>query len=60
MSDKPCQHCKGKGTYIVKETYSDGDTSLMTYECNYCHGSGRDQDPNEGQPFDIDGNSYDD
>jgi DnaJ-class molecular chaperone len=60
MTDKPCKHCKGKGTYVVKETYGDGDTALIPYECNHCHGSGREQDPDAGDPFDFSGGSLDD
>jgi DnaJ-class molecular chaperone len=55
-----CKHCKGKGTYIVQETYGDGDTALMTYECNYCHGSGEDQDSQADAPFDLGDDNDDD
>lgn len=57
---KACKHCKGRGTYQVRETYSDGDEALIWYECNYCHGTGVDQDPEQGEPYDIGGDSYDD
>lgn len=57
-----CKPCKGKGIYMVQETYGDGDTAIIPYECNHCHGTG--QDPNdEDDPrgdFDIGGSSYDD
>ena len=36
-----CKYCHGKGVYIVKETYTDGDEVLMPRECNHCHGTGR-------------------
>lgn len=60
MKEEKCKYCKGKGTYIVKEIYGDGDTALVAYECNHCHGSGKTQDPDAGDDFDIDGSSYDD
>lgn len=53
-----CKYCKGKGTYIVKETYGDGDEALIAHECNHCHGTGREQDPSQGDEFDIGGSSY--
>lgn len=52
-----CEHCKGKGIYAVEEKYSDGDSAIMWYECNYCHGTGQDPDPEEGEDFDIGGSS---
>lgn len=57
---KLCKFCTGRGTYQVKETYSDGVTALIWYECNHCHGTGVDQDPEAGDNFDIGGDSYDD
>lgn len=56
--NKPCATCKGKGRWQVKETYSDGDEVLVWYDCNDCQGTGIDQDPEEGDPFDIGGSSY--
>lgn len=57
---KKCKYCKGRGIYIVRETYGDGDQIDTAKECNHCHGTGRDQDPDEGPDFDIGGDSYDD
>lgn len=55
---KACETCTGKGRWQVKETYSDGDEVLVWYECNDCGGTGVDQDPEEGDNYDIGGSSY--
>lgn len=57
---KACKTCKGRGRWQVLEKYSDGDSCLVWYDCNDCNGSGVSQDPNEGEPFDIGGGSYED
>lgn len=53
-----CSTCKGKGRWQVKETYGDGDECLVWYDCNSCGGSGVEQDPEQGDAFDIGGDSY--
>ncbi len=58
-TSKTCPTCKGKGRWQVKETYGDGDTALVWYECGNCHGTGRNQDPMAGDDFDIGGSSLD-
>lgn len=61
MSDQPrkCKDCKGRGRYTVKETYSDGDTALVPYECGTCEGTGMIQDDSTTD-FDIGGNTFND
>jgi DnaJ-class molecular chaperone len=52
---KVCKACKGRGTYQVKETYSDGDEALLWYECNDCAGTGESQEVNDDEPFNFNG-----
>jgi DnaJ-class molecular chaperone len=55
---KQCEYCHGKGTYIVKETFSDGDEILTAMTCNHCHGTGKTPEPQDGKgDFDIAGSS---
>lgn len=55
---KSCKDCKGKGRWQVKETYGDGDSCLVWYECGGCLGTGVEQDPEDGDAFDIGGSSF--
>lgn len=67
---KPCKTCGGRGrwreniSHTVK-VYTDGyydelDSEHIWHECNDCSGSGRDQDPEAGDDYDIGGDSYED
>ena len=51
-----CPDCKGKGRWQVRETYSDGETALVWYECGTCHGRGviyEDEDQEPEGTFDV-------
>lgn len=62
---KKCPDCNGRGRWqqalLSSNSFSgisSGATELVWYECNTCHGTGVQQDPEEGDDFDIGGSSY--
>lgn len=55
---KACGDCKGRGRWAVIETYSDGDTCEVWYDCLTCQGTGVKTDAENGDDFDIGGDSY--
>jgi DnaJ-class molecular chaperone len=58
---RQCSDCKGKGKFLVKETYSDGDEILTSYECGTCEGKGviYDAENDPAGDFDIEGEDDD-
>lgn len=60
---KKCPDCNGRGRWqeTDRQIYSDGSVSYVEFwnECNTCHGTGRSQDPEDGQDWDIGGDSLD-
>lgn len=55
---KACKTCKGRGRWQEKVELADGSTELNWQYCEDCNGSGVDQDPELGDAYDIDGDSY--
>lgn len=55
---KACKTCKGRGRWQERDPLSVFDEGLSWYECNDCKGSGIEQDPEEGDDYDIGGDSY--
>lgn len=54
---KLCEDCKGRGRWVNK-TYIKDEIIETWFDCNTCHGTGKDQDPEDGDDFDIGGDSY--
>lgn len=57
---KRCKDCKGRGRWQeVEQTLDDGETEIMQwYHCDTCRGTGASQDPDDGDDYDIGGDSY--
>lgn len=53
-----CSDCRGKGRWLEQIVRADGSTEHTWYECGTCSGSGEEQDPEDGDNFDIGGSSY--
>ena len=54
-----CKECDGRGRW-VESTPTTGMTEQVWYECGTCKGTGVNQDPEAGDDYDIDGDSYED
>lgn len=64
---KRCKTCNGRGRWQETEHYqteSNGEiienTQQVWHECNDCHGTGVEQDPEAGDDYDIGGDSFTD
>lgn len=61
---KACKTCKGRGRWqervVIGHEPKIVADEIIWYECNDCHGSGIEQDPEESPPFDVAGDSYTD
>lgn len=55
---KKCKDCSGRGRWQSQTQYAVGDTELIWFFCDTCRGSGVEQSPEEGEDFDIGGDSY--
>lgn len=54
---KACKECKGKGRW-AEEVGTIDEAEIVWNECNYCKGTGVEQDPEAGDDYDIGGDSY--
>lgn len=58
MSNKKCDACKGRGRWSERTEDEDGSVHIESKYCFTCNGTGISQDVEDGQDWDIGGDSY--
>ena len=53
-----CSVCRGRGRWQESTHSKDGTVEFVWRECLACNMTGLDQDPEQGEDFDIGGSSY--